>query len=288
MRKFISNPEELNARQPTWCPGCGNHSIWLSLKQSITSLGLNPEEVVVSYGVGCSGNETNTLKTYGFHSLHGRPIPPAEGVKLTNHKLKVIAVSGDGDAYSEGMSHFIYSMRGNHDITYIVHDNQIYGLTTGQTSPTSAKGTVTKTTPDGSIEEPVNPIALALTVGATFVARGFSGDNKQLTGLITAAIKHKGFSLVDVFQPCVTFNKVNTFPWFFQRVYKLEDTDHKTDDYNAAWEKSHEMGDKIPTGIFYQVTKPAYHEQVRVLKEKPLIEQPVKVRDLSEDLKKYQ
>lgn len=286
-RPFVQDQQELTAHDPTWCPGCGDFSIWIALKKAIVALGLNPEKVVIVYGIGCSGNMANTINVYGFHGLHGRPIPPATGIKLANHGLTVIAISGDGDAYGEGLGHMLHAMRGNHDITYIVHNNQIYGLTTGQTSPTSDHGTHSKTTPDGSIEEPVNPIAVALDAGATYVARGFSGDNPQLTQLLVQAIKHKGFSFVDVFQPCVTFNHVNTYQWFFDRVYKLEDKHHNTGDKLSAWQRAGDVAAGFPTGLFYQEAKPAYHEQVVALKKGPLTDRPITTRDLGPVLKKY-
>jgi 2-oxoglutarate/2-oxoacid ferredoxin oxidoreductase subunit beta len=284
---FAQSQEELTAHDPTWCTGCGDFSIWIALKQAIVALGLDPEEVVMVYGIGCSGNMANTIKSYGFHGLHGRPVPPAMGIKLTNHKMKVIVIAGDGDTYGEGISHFMHAMRGNHDVTHIVHDNQIYGLTTGQTSPTSDQGTKSKSTPAGSIEEPVNPMALSLTGGASYIARGFSGDNPQLTNLIIEGLKHPGYSFIDVFQPCVTFNKVNTYKWFFDHVYKLENEKYDQTDKVAAWAKAHEPGDKFATGIFYQERIPAYHEKVGAIKKLTLVEQPIRVRDLSKELENY-
>lgn len=286
-RVFVQDQQELTAHDPTWCPGCGDFSIWIAIKRAIVALGLNPEKVVIVYGVGCAGNMSNTINVYGFHGLHGRPVPVAAGTKLANQDLTVIAISGDGDAYGEGLNHMIHAMRGNHDITYIVHDNQIYGLTTGQTSPTSDHGTHSKTTPDGSIEEPVNPIAIALDAGATYVARGFSGDNPQLTQLIVNAIKHTGFSFIDVFQPCVTFNQVNTYKWFFDRVYKLEEKQHPTNDKSAAWLKANDIASGFPTGLFYQAEKMAYHQQVAALKKGPLVSQAIRVRDIRPELTQY-
>lgn len=282
---FVQDQAELTAHDPTWCPGCGDFSIWIALKKAVVALGLDPEQIVIVYGIGCSGNMANTINTYGFHGLHGRPLPPATGIKLANHDLTVIAISGDGDAYGEGLNHMIHAMRGNHDITYIVHNNQIYGLTTGQTSPTSHAGTQSKSTPAGSIEQPLNPLAIALDAGATFVARGFSGDNPQLVQLFINAIKHKGFSFIDVFQPCVTFNDVNTYQWFFDRVYKIEDEKHDAADKAAAWHRANEGPERFPTGMIFHEQRPAYHEQVQVIKQTALIKQPMKVRDVSAVLK---
>ncbi len=259
--------------KPTWCPGCGNFGIWAALKNALVQLGLPEEDVVLVYGVGCSGNMTDFIRAYGFHSLHGRGIPNAIGIKLGNHKLKVIVIAGDGDTYGEAPNHLISASRGNHDITMLVHNNQIYGLTTGQVSPTSLKGMEGKSTPKGVIENPINPLALVLSSNATFAARGFSGNIPHLTELIKKAILHEGFSLVDVFQPCVTWNKLNTHQWFQQRVYDLQKTDHDMNDHKQALLKAFET-EKLPIGIFYKREDlPAYHKQIERLKEGTLIEQ---------------
>lgn len=270
---------------PTWCPGCGDFGIWISLKMALADLGLDPHTTAIVYGIGCSGNMANTVKAYGFHGLHGRPIPAAEGIKLANHALNVIVVAGDGDTYGEGMNHFLSSIRGNHDITMLVHDNQVYGLTTGQTSPTSEKGYESKSTPAGVIEEPVHPVPLALAAGAGFVARGFAGNTPQLTDLIKQAIQHKGFSLVDVLQPCVTFNKHNTFQWFYQRVYDLAKEGYQPNDWNAAMAKARET-ERLPTGVFYTDGRPPYHAAVAPLRNGVLVGQSldgIDVRTLYSD-----
>jgi len=252
--------------RPNWCPGCGDHGILIAMKQAIVNLDLAPENVVISTGIGCGSKINQWIETYGIAGLHGRSLPIAMGVKLANPELTVIASGGDGDGYGIGMGHFANTMRRNLDITYVVQDNQIYGLTLGQTSPTSEKGAKGPSTPHGVIEEPVNPIRLALSSHCTFVARGFAGDMAHLTMLIEAAIKHRGFSLIDVFQPCVTFNKVNTHEFFRKRVYKLEDERHDTGDLVKAFEKAGEWGDRIPIGIFYQTEKPSYHDEDVALK----------------------
>jgi 2-oxoglutarate ferredoxin oxidoreductase subunit beta len=268
-------PEDYNTKQfPNWCPGCGDLSIWASLKSALMKLNLTGDKVLVTYGIGCHGHMVNFLKVNGFEGLHGRPVPVAEGVKLANHKLPVIAVSGDGDAYGEGLTHFLNAARGNHNLTYIVHNNQVYGLTTGQTSPTSMKGFKSKSTPEGVIDEPVNPLTLAISAGATFVSRGFAGDIPFTTELIMQAINHNGFALVDIFQPCVTFNKINTYQWFREHIYKLQD--HNTADKIAAMKKAMET-EKLPIGIFYKENKPAYEDQVSEIKQLPLIKQSLKV-----------
>ncbi len=253
------------ARQPIWCPGCGDYGILEALKRALATLSIPNEDVVVVSGIGCSSQLPHFLKTYGIHGIHGRAIPIATGVKLANPKLHVIVVGGDGDGYGIGLNHMIHAARRNVGVTYIVSNNQVYGLTTGQTSPTTLRGVKTKTTPWGSIDEPVNPLTLALAAGATFVARGFSGDVQHLVELFTEAISHKGFALVDVLSPCVTFNKVNTYEWFRARVYKLDN--HNAADYLEAYRRALEWPTlsptgRIPIGLFYRSKKPTYEEEI--------------------------
>ncbi len=267
---------------PTWCPGCGNFGIWGAWKKAISDLNLDIDKVLAVYGIGCSGNGADFTKTYAFHALHGRTLPVATGAELSNPELTVVTFAGDGDGYGIGLSHFIHSVRRNIDITFIVHNNQVYGLTTGQTSPTSDKGFKTKSTPHGVIEKPVNPIALALSSNGSFVARGFAGDINHLTGLIKEAINHRGFSLVDVFQPCITFNKKNTYQWFRERIYKLEETDYKTDNRKKAFEKALEEDDKLPIGIFYREKRPTYADELYSYVDKPLFKQKLDSIDISE------
>ncbi|HZH92457.1 MAG TPA: thiamine pyrophosphate-dependent enzyme, partial [Tissierellaceae bacterium] len=204
----------------------------------------------------------------GFNGLHGRALPPAIGIKLSNKDLTVIAESGDGDTYGEGGNHFIHTIRRNVNIAHFVHDNQIYGLTKGQGSPTTAMGQVTTLQYDGVKVEPVKPLALSLTMGAGFVARGFSGDIPQLVELMKEAILYKGYAHLDIFQPCVVWNKVNTFQWYKDRVYKLSE-DYDQTDFNAAYEKALEFGDKIPTGILYKVEKETYEDRFQFIKDGP-------------------
>jgi len=237
---------------PTWCPGCGDFGIWMSLKNAFVELGIGTDDGVVVYGVGCHGNMYDWMKIYGVAALHGRTLPVAQGLKLVNRTLPVIVVSGDGDGLGEGGNHFIHAAKRNPDITVLIHDNQVYGLTTGQASPTAKGGFVTKSTPEGVFDEPVNPLALAITAGATFVARGFAGDAPGLTALMVAAVKHKGFSVVDILQPCATFDKIHTYQWYRERLYTIETAETKI----KALEKAMEWGDKIPMGIFYKEEKP--------------------------------
>ncbi len=259
----------------TWCPGCGDFAVLRALQIALASLELNPKDVVIVSGIGCSSNLPGFLNSYGFHGLHGRAVPVASGIKLANHDLNVIIAGGDGDGYGIGLGHFIHAMRRNLDITYVVMNNQVYGLTTGQAAPTSEKGMLTKSTPQGVLESPVNPIALALVSGATFVARGFSGDADHLAKLTEDGIKHKGFSLIDIMSPCVTYNRQNTYQWFRERVYRLEEDNHDVLNMDQALKRSREWEDRIPLGIFYKDTKPTYESGEQVLKDMPLVHQPI-------------
>jgi 2-oxoglutarate ferredoxin oxidoreductase subunit beta len=259
---------------PDWCPGCGDFGVLKSLKEAILELGIPPHKVLIVSGIGCSSNLPGFIRAYGVHSLHGRAVPVATGAALANHDLHVIAVGGDGDGFGIGIGHFIHAMRRNLNLTYIVMDNEVYGLTTGQTSPTTMEGTKTKSTPRGNVEKPVQPLALALASGATYVARGFSAEQKHLTKLTAAAIAHRGFSLIDVFSPCVTFNHVNTYPWFKERVYKLEDEPgYDPTDFMAAIQRSVEFGQRIPIGLLYRTERPIYEDSEPVLHDGPLVEQ---------------
>jgi len=237
---------------PDWCPGCGDFGVLHALKQAIAELGLYPNEVLTVSGIGCSSNLPGYINTYGMHTLHGRALAVATGAQLANHRLKVIVTGGDGDGYGIGGNHFLHTMRRNVDLTYIVMDNQVYGLTTGQVSPTSIKGMKTKSTPFGSVENQVNPIPLAIAGGATYVARGFTGQIRHLTELIKGGIQHRGFSLIDTFSPCVTFNKDNTHEFFKQRTRKLEDQAHDPTDFLHAMERGYEWGEEIPIGLFWK------------------------------------
>jgi 2-oxoglutarate ferredoxin oxidoreductase subunit beta len=261
--------------ESAWCPGCGNFGILSAVKNALVELGLEPHQVLMVSGIGQSGKLPHYMKCNTFNSLHGRPVPPAVAAKIANPKLTVIAVSGDGDAYGEGGNHFIHAMRRNHDITYLVHNNQVYGLTKGQASPTSDTGFVTKTTPHGA-PSPVSPLALAIVTGAVFVARGFAGDVNHLTGLIKEGITCKGFSLIDILQPCVSFNHRNTYEWYRERVYKLDDKGgYDPSNKAVALEKAIEWGDRIPTGVLYQNERPTFEEQFPVLAEGTLVEKEI-------------
>ena len=261
---------------PDWCPGCGDFGVLRSLQQAAGKLGILPKDLLVVSGIGCSSNLPGFIHAYGIHSLHGRSVAVASGAHLANTDLKVVMTGGDGDGYGIGIGHFIHAMRRNLDVTYIVMDNQIYGLTTGQASPTTSRGHKTKSTPKGNAEIPLNPLALAITAGATYVARAFSGEPKQLVDLIAGGIAHKGFALIDVFSPGVTYNKINTYQWFKERIYKLEDQAWDPTDFKASLDKAFGWGDKIPLGLLYKdEDKPIYEDSEPVLLRGALVKQPV-------------
>ena len=252
--------------ETAWCPGCGDHAILEALKETLISLGKKPHEVLIVGGIGQAAKTPQYLNTNGFSGLHGRALPPAAAAKIVNKNMTVIIDTGDGDSYGEGGNHFIHNIRRNVDITHFVHNNQIYGLTKGQASPTSDVGHVTDVQPYGSNNTPMNPLLLAISLGAGFVARAFSGDPEQLKQIMEEAINHKGYALVDILQPCVSFNKVNTFSWYKKRVYNLEDGYDATNKLKAI-EKSMEWGDKIPLGILYKENKPDFHDKIDFLRD---------------------
>jgi len=264
---------------PDWCPGCGDYGVLAAIQKALVELQIPLHNVVTISGIGCSSNLPGYINTYGMHTLHGRSLAVATGVKLANHGLTVIVTGGDGDGFGIGGNHFVHTMRRNVDLLYIVMDNQIYGLTTGQTSPTSRLGMKTKSMPFGNIESPINPISLALAAGCTFVARGFSGEQKHLTELIKLGIQHRGFSLLDVFSPCVTYNHDNTYQWFRPRVKKLEDdSSYDASDWIAAMEKSLLWGEEIPIGKFFERTDiPPLHAAEPILNQGPLINRDPRV-----------
>ena len=263
---------------PDWCPGCGDFGVLRAVELAASKLAIQPKDLLLVSGIGCSSNLPGFIHAYGVHSLHGRAVAVATGAKLANHELNVVITGGDGDGYGIGLGHFVHAMRRNLDLTYIVMDNQIYGLTTGQASPTSEKGVKTKSTPRGNAEMPLNPLALAIVSGATYVARGYSGENKHLADLIAGGIAHRGFSLIDVFSPCVTYNKINTYPFFKKRVYKLEDDEgYNPADSKAALDRSFEWGDKIPIGVVYKDLQPTYEDSEPALKNGPLAKQNMKL-----------
>lgn len=268
----MSTIQDFSGYTPTWCPGCGDWGIGVAIKSALVQLNLDPSSVAAVFGIGCSGNMNDFLNAYAVHALHGRALPNAIGIKLANHKMPVIAIVGDGDCYGEGGNHFIHACRGNHDLTVIVHDNGVYGLTTGQVAPTAKKGFKSKSTPAGIIEVSINPLMLALSSGATFVAQTFAGDAPHMIKMIKEGIEHKGFALINVLQPCVTFNKVNTYQYYLQHVYKLPE-DYKNNDIKAAMEKGMNVTqEKFPLGVLYRVERPTYTDQLPQVKDTTLLE----------------
>ncbi|WP_409294310.1 2-oxoacid:ferredoxin oxidoreductase subunit beta [Peribacillus sp. SCS-26] len=260
-----------NNVKPNWCPGCGDFSVQAAIQRAAANTGLEPEDLAIVSGIGCSGRISGYIHSYGFHGIHGRCLPIAQGVKMANRNLTVIASGGDGDGFAIGMGHTIHAIRRNIDLTYIVMDNQIYGLTKGQTSPRSEAGFKTKSTPQGSIEPALSPMEMALTAGATFVAQSFSTDLKELTAIIEAGINHKGFSLINVFSPCVTYNKINTYDWFKRNLTKLssiEDYDSSNRENAMQTLMKH---NSLVTGIIYQDTaRKSYQELLPGYLETPL------------------
>lgn len=272
---------------PTWCPGCGDFGIWMSIKEALAKLGIGPDDGLLVYGIGCHGNMYDWMHIYGCAGLHGRALPIAQGAKLANQTLPVIVVSGDGDCLGEGGNHFLHAAKRNPDLTVIIHDNQVYGLTTGQASPTAKSGFKTKSTPDGVVDEPVNPLTLAITSGATFVARGFAGDIPGLTQLIVEAVNHKGFSVLDILQPCATFDKVHTYGWYRQRLYKLDTEGYVPDQKLRAMERAMEWGDKIPMGVFYKEDRPTSEDREPALAGGPLLRSSIGQGNVEELLKEF-
>ncbi|HMM20439.1 MAG TPA: 2-oxoacid:ferredoxin oxidoreductase subunit beta [Selenomonadales bacterium] len=272
----MANPDVSLSYVPTWCPGCGNFGILNALKKALA--GLDPDNTVLVTGIGCSSKIAQYINTYRIETLHGRALPVATGIKLANHRLKVIVNGGDGDGMGLGMGHFIHTARRNPDIAYFIHNNQIYGLTKGQPSPTSDQGMVTKFSPppSGNMEQPVNIVRQALTAGATFVARSFTTNLEQLAELMIKAIEHPGFAVVDILQPCVSFNKWNTYQWYQQRVTPVEALEgYDPADRRAAITLSEEWGGRIPTGLFYQELRPTLEGAIPQLAETPLARQPL-------------
>ncbi|MFO8010556.1 MAG: 2-oxoacid:ferredoxin oxidoreductase subunit beta [Dehalococcoidia bacterium] len=275
----MARKAEPGVQIPAWCPGCGNFGILKAVDQALDELRIERHKVLMVSGIGQAGKLPHYTKCNSLNALHGRTLPSASAAKLANRDLTVIAIGGDGDGYAEGGNHFLNAARRNHDITYLIHDNQIYGLTKGQASPTSDEGFVTGTSPHGA-GRPINSIPMAIVAGATFVARGFAGDAEQLSSIIKAGIEHRGFAIIDILQPCVSFNHVNTFKWYRERVYKLEGHGYDNTDRMAAIRKGYEWGERIPTGIIYQEERQTYEDGWPALKSAPLIERKTEPEEL--------
>ena len=264
--------------RPDWCNGCGHNGVLTALQNAYAKQGRGNHEQLTVSGIGCSSNLPGYVRTYGMHTLHGRSLAVATGAKMANHHMNVVVTGGDGDGYGIGGNHFVHTMRKNIDLLYIVMNNQIYGLTIGQASPTSMLGMETKSTPFGNVEAPLNPIAMAIVTGATYVARGFSGNPRELSELIYNGMQHRGFALIDVFSPCVTFNRDNTYDFFKPRVKELEN--HDPSNKTAALEQAVKWGDEIPIGLFYQDTsRPSLDEMEPVLENGPVAHQELGVTE---------
>ncbi|MBW1850310.1 MAG: 2-oxoacid:ferredoxin oxidoreductase subunit beta [Deltaproteobacteria bacterium] len=267
-----------------WCPGCGNFSILKAVKQALAELGYEPHEFILVSGIGQAAKLPHYLRCNFFNGLHGRALPVASAIRIANSDLPVIVIGGDGDIYGEGGNHFIHSLRRNMNMTLITHNNHVFALTQGQASPTAERGFVTKVQTHGVFQAPLNPVTLATVFEASFVARGFAGEVNHLSELIKAAIDSEGFSLIDVFQPCVSYDHIHTFEWYREHIYDLNKNGHNTSDLLGAIQKSKEWGDKIPIGIFFENPKRlSYEQQLPVMKDGPLVKRhhdPSKVEEL--------
>ncbi len=285
---LIRQPKAETGALITWCPGCGNFGIYRAFKKAINELGIPPWKVVVVTGIGCHGKFHNYVNVNTIHTVHGRVGPMITAIKAVNKELTVIGLAGDGDQYGIGMGHLPHMARRNPDVTLIVHNNKVFGLTTGQASPTTEKGQKTRTTPWGNWEEPINPIAMMIALRTSFVARGFAVDVDHLAWIIKEAIKHRGFSFIDVLQPCVTFDRVHTYTWYRQRIYKLEEVGHNPHDWHAAMRHAYEWGDKIPIGIFYVEEKPTLEDNLEPIKNNPpLAYLPLKPRTITDVMENH-
>lgn len=273
--------------ETAWCPGCGNFTILECLKAALEQLGKDPSEVLIAAGIGQAAKTPQYISANAFCGLHGRSLPAAVAAKIANERLTVIVDTGDGDSYGEGGNHFIHNIRRNVDITHFVHDNQIYGLTKGQASPTSMIGLKTGVQTDGNFNEPLNPVLLAIACGAGFVARAFTGHKEQLISLMKQAIEYKGYALVDILQPCVSFNKTNTFAWYNQRVYELDES-YDCKNKITAMQKAMEFGDRIPIGLLYREDKVTYHQKNVVLSQgTPLLDRKTDLDLVNRLIKSY-
>lgn len=271
---------EFMTEETAWCPGCGNFGIRRAFAEAVLEMGVEPQQIMMVSGIGQAAKFPHYIKCNTFNGLHGRTLPVATGIRLANDRMTVICETGDGDCYGEGGNHLLHAIRRNINVKLFVHDNQVYGLTKGQASPTSAEGMVTKVQPFGVLAEQLNPLAMAIALDCSFVARGCVADMKHLKRLIMEALKHEGFCLVDILQPCVSFNHINTWDWYKERVYPIEEDYDETDRFKA-FQKSLEWGERIPIGIIYRNNRTTYENLIPVLTDKALI-------DLSYDPKKVE
>ncbi len=271
-----------------WCPGCGDFGILNVCKKALVAIDRQPKDILFVSGIGQAAKLPHYIRCNCFNGLHGRALPAAVGAKIANHNLTVIVTTGDGDCYGEGGNHLLHNIRRNVDITVIVCNNQIYGLTKGQASPTTDLGYETKVQVDGVILEPLHPLEMAIALGCGFVARGYSADSEHLSWLITEGIKHKGFSLIDVLQPCVSFNKKNTYEWYAKRIYKVNaDASYNPQDKAAAYQKAAEWGEKIPIGLIYRREKETYADRRGMNKKNSLIDEDIENIDISKELGEF-
>ena len=265
----------------SWCPGCGNFGLLAAVKKALVELNRPPNQVLLVSGIGQAAKLPHYVRANCFNGLHGRALPAAAGARIANRELSVIVTTGDGDCYGEGGNHFIHNIRRNLDITVLVHNNQVYGLTKGQASPTTQEGVKTKVQPEGVILDPFQSLATAIAGGCGFVARGFVGQTDHLVWLICEGVKFRGFALIEVLQPCATYNKLNTFAWYTQRAYKVnDDPAYDVKDKAAALQKALEWGDRIPLGILYRSEGPSYEDKSNLNKLPPLVDQPVENIDV--------
>lgn len=278
--------QDYRGQHPAWCPGCGNFGILKSFKDAMVEMNMEPHQFTIVSGIGQAAKFPHYVKCNTFNGLHGRALPVATGIRLVNHEHTVMVFTGDGDCYGEGGNHLVHAIRRNINVKLFVHDNQIYGLTKGQASPTSMEGMKTKNQPFGVFSEQLNPMALAVALDCSFVARTFSGDSGHLIEIIKEAIKHRGFSLVDILQPCVTFNKINTYDWYRQRVYHLE-KGYNPENRIEAFKKALEWGDSIPLGIIYRNRRPILEERIPIIKDQPLVRQTFDVSRLKDTVKEF-
>lgn len=278
--------DDYRGQIPAWCPGCGNFPILKTIKDTLVELGLAPHQVMLVSGIGQAAKLPHYMKGNTFNGLHGRALPVATGIRLANNKMPVIVTTGDGDSYGEGGNHLMSAIRKNVNVKLFVHDNQIYALTKGQPSPTSSEGTIATNTPMGVLSEQFNPMAFAVALDCSFAARSFAGDTDHLKAMMKEAINHTGFALVDILQPCVTFNRVNTYEWYRKRVYYIE-AGYDPGDRAAAFVRALEWGDRIPLGIIYRNNRPTYEERIGIIAQKPLVQQEFDVNRIESTLREF-